>query len=132
MQIEVPNTSQGSNDVENIRFPARTFIDEQTNEVSVTDGYDHRAIVFETDTGNYKRHCHAYRHKPDDIDLGNYNPDAPPAQQLRSAVHRADVSADSLFCVCDRANDRIQVFKPDGTVVKEAHYTSSFLGGNSQ
>jgi hypothetical protein len=81
MQIGVPSTSQGSNDVENVRFSAKTFIDKQTNEVSVTDGYGHRVIVFDADTGNYGRHCGTYRHKPDDIDLGNYNPDAPPAQQ---------------------------------------------------
>jgi hypothetical protein len=131
MQMGVPNTSQGSNDVENVRFSAKTFIDKQTNEVSVTDGYGHRVIVFDADTGNYGRHCGTYRHKPDDIDLGNYNPNAPPAPQLRSPVHCADLFVDSLFCVCDRVNDRIQVFKPDRTVVKQAHYTSSFLGGNS-
>src|SRR6202142_1977425 len=35
MQIGKPNHSKGSNDVENLRLPAKTFIDKQTNEVYV-------------------------------------------------------------------------------------------------
>jgi hypothetical protein len=120
MQIGKPRSSKGSNDVENLRLPAKTFIDKQENEVYVADGYgNHRVIVYDAETGKYKRHWGAYGHKPDDADPGKYNPDAPPPQQFRNPVHCAELSVDRMLYVCDRANDRIQVFKPDGTFVKE-------------
>src|SRR5262249_34565559 len=57
MQIGKPGQSKGSNDTENLRRPAKTFIDKQTNELFVADGYgNHRVIVFDADTGKYKRH----------------------------------------------------------------------------
>jgi DNA-binding beta-propeller fold protein YncE len=132
MQIGKPSHSKGSNDVENLRLPAKTFIDKETNEVYVADGYgNHRVIVFDADTGKYKRHWGAYGHKPDDVDLGNYNPDAPPPQQFRNPVHCADLSVDRLVYVCDRVNDRIQVFKTDGTFVKEGFVAKRTLGSGS-
>ena len=120
MQIGKPRSSKGSNDIANLRLPAKTFLDKETNELYVADGYgNHRVIVFDADTGKYKRHWGAYGNKPDDVDLGRYDPKAPPAQQFRNPVHCADLSVDRLLYVCDRVNDRIQVFKPDGTFVKE-------------
>ncbi|HEY2385087.1 MAG TPA: hypothetical protein VGK48_28255 [Terriglobia bacterium] len=132
MQIGKPGQSKGSNDTENLRRPAKTFIDKQTNEVFVADGYgNHRVIVFDADTGKYKRHWGAYGNKPNDTNLGNYNPDAPPPQQFRNPVHCADLSVDRLLYVCDRVNDRLQVFKPDGTFVKEQFYEKRTLGSGS-
>jgi DNA-binding beta-propeller fold protein YncE len=132
MQIGKPNQSKGSNDLENLRLPAKTFVDKETNEVYVADGYgNHRVIVYDADTGKYKRHWGAYGHKPDDTDLGKYDPDAPPAQQFRNPVHCADLSVDRLLYVCDRTNDRIQVFKPDGTFVKEKFIEKKTLGAGS-
>ena len=132
MQIGKPNQSKGSNDVENLRLPAKTFIDKDANEVYVADGYgNHRVIVYDADTGKYKRHWGAYGHKPEDTDLGKYNPDAPPAQQFRNPVHCADLSVDGLLYVCDRVNDRIQVFHKDGTFVKEGFVEKRTLGSGS-
>ncbi|HEV3059095.1 MAG TPA: hypothetical protein VGY48_12665 [Vicinamibacterales bacterium] len=132
MQIGKPAKSQGSNDVANLRLPAKTFIDKEANEVYVADGYgNHRVIVYDADTGQYKRHWGAYGHKPSDDNLGRYDPAAPPAQQFRNPVHCADLSNDRLLYVCDRVNDRIQVFKPDGTFVKEAFLTKDTLGSGS-
>jgi DNA-binding beta-propeller fold protein YncE len=132
MQIGKPNHSKGSNDIENLRLPAKTFIDQQTNEVYVADGYaNHRVIVFDADTGKYKRHWGAYGNKPDDADLGRYNPNDPPAKQFRNPVHCADLSVDRLLYVCDRVNDRLQVFKPDGTFIKEAFLNKNTLGSGS-
>ncbi len=132
MQIGKPNHSKGSNDIENLRLPAKTFIDQQTNEVYVADGYaNHRVIVFDAETGKYKRHWGAYGNKPDDADLGRYNPNDPPAKQFRNPVHCADLSVDRLLYVCDRVNDRLQVFKPDGTFVKEAFLNKNTLGSGS-
>jgi DNA-binding beta-propeller fold protein YncE len=131
-QIGKPNSSKGSNDTANLRLPAKTFIDKETNELYVADGYgNHRVIVFDAETGAYKRHWGAYGHKPDDVNLGPYDPNAPPAQQFRNPVHCADLSVDRLLYVCDRVNDRIQVFKPDGTFVKEGFFNKETLGSGS-
>ncbi|HTS48483.1 MAG TPA: hypothetical protein VMH05_11095 [Bryobacteraceae bacterium] len=132
MQIGKPNQSKGSNDIANLRLPAKIFVDPKTNEVYVADGYgNHRVIVFDADTGAYKRHWGAYGHKPDDTDLGRYNPDDPPAQQFRNPVHCAELSHDNLLYVCDRVNDRIQVFHPDGTFIKETFIEKRTLGSGS-
>jgi len=131
-QIGKPSSSKGSNDTANLRLPAKTFVDKETNELYVADGYgNHRVIVFDAETGAYKRHWGAYGHKPDDVNLGPYDPKAPPAQQFRNPVHCADLSVDRLLYVCDRVNDRIQVFKPDGTFVKEAFFNKETLGSGS-
>src|SRR5437899_6904030 len=132
MQIGKPGQSKGSNDTENLRRPAKTFIDKQTNELYVADGYgNHRVIVFDADTGKYKRLWGAYGHKPEDTNLGPYNPDAPPAQQFRNPVHCAELAKDGLVYVCDRVNDRIQVFQKDGTFVKEVFIAKKTLGDGS-
>ncbi len=129
MAIGKPGASKGSNDTENLGLPAKIFVDPKTNEVYVADGYGNkRVIVFDADTGQYKRHWGAYGHKPDDANLGPYKPDAPVAQQFRNPVHCADLSNDGLLYVCDRVNDRIQVFKPDGTFVKEQILYKNTLG----
>ena len=132
MAIGKPGASEGSNDVENLGLPAKIFVDPKTNELYIADGYGNkRVIVFDADTGKYKRHWGAYGHKPDDTNLGPYRPDAPPAQQFRNPVHCAELSLDGLLYVCDRVNDRIQVFKPDGTFVKEAFIAKNTLGDGS-
>jgi len=95
----------------------------------VADGYGNkRVIVFDADSGKFKRYWGAFGHKPDDTNPGNYNPDAPEDQQFRNPVHCADLSNDGLLYVCDRVNDRIQVFKPDGTFVKEKILYRNTLG----
>jgi DNA-binding beta-propeller fold protein YncE len=132
MQIGKVGQSKGSNDIENLRRPAKIFVDKDTNEVYVADGYgNHRVIVYDADTGKYKRHWGAYGNKPEDTNLGPYNPDAPPAQQFRNPVHCAELAKDGLLYVCDRVNDRIQVFKKDGTFVKEVFIAKRTLGDGS-
>jgi len=132
MQIGKPNQSKGSNDTENLKGAAKMFVDAKTNELYVADGYgNHRVIVFDAETGKYKRHWGAYGNKPDDTPLGRYNPSEPPAQQFRNPVHCAELSNDGLLYVCDRPNDRIQVFKPDGTFVKEIIIAKNTLGDGS-
>jgi hypothetical protein len=132
MQIGHPGKSQGSNDTENLKGAAKLFVDRDTDELYVADGYgNHRVIVYDAETGKYKRHWGAYGKKPDDTNLGPYNPDAPPALQFRNPVHCAELSNDGFLYVCDRANDRIQVFKKDGTFVKEAFVATRTLGDGS-
>jgi DNA-binding beta-propeller fold protein YncE len=132
MQIGKPNRGTGSNDPENLKLPAKTLVDPKTNELYVADGYgNRRVIVFDADTGKYKRHWGAYGHKPDDKQLPPYNPKDPPAQQFRTPVHAVVLSNDRLLYVCDRTNDRIQVFKTDGTFVKETWIEKDTLGDGS-
>jgi len=132
MQIGHPGQSKGSNDLDNLKGPAKMFVDKDANELYVADGYgNHRVIVFDADTGKAKRYWGAYGHKPDDTSLGPYNPDAPPAPQFRNPVHCAEIANDGLLYVCDRVNDRIQVFKKDGTFVKETIIAKRTLGDGS-
>jgi DNA-binding beta-propeller fold protein YncE len=132
LQIGRAGASGGSNDTVNMGQPAKAIVDAATNEVFVADGYgNRRVIVYDADTGRYKRHWGAYGAMPDDADPGDYDPDAPPARQFRNPVHCVELSRDGLLYVCDRANDRIQVFRKDGTFVKEGFVARRTLGGGS-
>jgi DNA-binding beta-propeller fold protein YncE len=132
MQVGRQGKSGGSNDLENFGRVAKIFVDPKANEAYIADGYGNkRVVVVDADTGKFKRYWGAYGNKPDDTDLGRYDPDAPPAQQFRTPVHCADLSTDGLVYVCDRPNDRIQVFKPDGTFVKEVFIARKTLGDGS-
>lgn len=132
MQIGKPNSSKGSNDTANLRLPAKTLVDPKTNELYVADGYgNRRVIVYDADTGQYKRHWGAYGHKPDDAPQPPYNPSDPPAQQFRTPVHCVALAKDGLLYVCDRTNDRLQAFRTDGTFVKETFISKNTLGDGS-
>lgn len=129
MQIGKPFASKGSNDIANLRLPAKSIVDPKTNELYVADGYgNRRVIVFDADSGKYKRHWGAYGNKPDDTDLGPFDPNAPAPKQFRTPVHGVILSNDGLLYVCDRTNNRIQVFKTDGTYVKETWVSKPTLG----
>jgi DNA-binding beta-propeller fold protein YncE len=132
MQIGKPNTGTGSNDTANLKLPAKTLVDPKTNELYVADGYgNRRVIVFDADTGAYKRHWGAYGNKPDDTQLPPYNPSDPPSKQFRTPVHAVALANDGLLYACDRTNDRVQVFKTDGTYVNEVFIEKNTLGDGS-
>jgi hypothetical protein len=132
VQFGRPGQNKGSNDTENFGRPAKIFIDAKTNEAYIADGYGNkRVVVIDADTGKFKRYWGAYGNKPDDTSFGNYDPKVPPIKQFRSPVHCAELSNDGLVYVCDRPNDRIQIFKPDGTFVKEVFVATSTLGDGS-
>jgi hypothetical protein len=121
-----------SNDQNNFGRVAKITIDAMANEAFISDGYlNKRVAVLDVDSGKMKRYWGAYGNKPDDRNLGPYNPDAPPAQQFRNPVHCAELSVDNLLYVCDRVNDRIQVFQKDGKFVKEAFIAKRSLGEGS-
>jgi len=107
-------------------------VDPKTNEAYVADGYrNKRVAVLDADTGKMKRFWGAYGNKPDDGDLGKYDPAAPPPKQFRNPVHCVERSNDGLVYVCDRQADRIQVFNPNGTFVKEAWFAKNTLASGS-
>ena len=132
MQVGGLGKNAGSNDLENFGRVAKIWVDPMTNEAYIADGYlNKRVAVIDADTGKMKRYWGAYGNRPDDTKLGNYDPKAPPAQQFRNPVHCVERSNDGLIYVCDRANDRVQVFRPDGTFVKEAFFAKNTLGSGS-
>ena len=108
----------GSNDTELMGRPAEIWVDPLDNEVFVADGYaNRRVIVFDGETGEYLRHWGAYGERPDDA----YRPDptvGEPSRQFRTP-HGIAGSRDGSIYVADRANNRIQVFRQDGTFVTE-------------
>jgi hypothetical protein len=121
-----------SNDTARLNRPAHMFTDEAANEIYVADGYgNRRVIVFDSKTGAYKRHWGAYGNQPNDEKQPPYTPTAEPSKQFSSPVHCVRIANDGLVYVCDRANDRIQVFRKDGTFVKEFRVTPATLANGS-
>jgi len=119
-QIGTHGVHNGSNDTANFWQPTKLWEDVPAGEMYIGDGYgNRRVIVVDVATGKYKRHWGAYGNKPSDEKVPAYDPKGTPSKQFNT-VHCAIVSNDGLVYVCDRVNDRIQVFRKDGTFVKEA------------
>ena len=130
-QIGKHGVHNGSNDVDNFWQPTKIWEDVSANEMYIGDGYGNRRVmVLDVATGKYKRHWGAYGNKPSDEKVPAYNPKGTPSKQFNT-VHCAIVSADGFVYVCDRVNDRIQVFRKDGTFVKEMQIDpSTFRSGS--
>jgi DNA-binding beta-propeller fold protein YncE len=112
--------SEGNAGRTSFNRPANIEFDAAANEVYVADGHgNRRVVVIDAATGAYKRHWGAYGAAPDETNPGPYDPAAAPAKQFRVASCVA-IARDGLVYVCDRQNNRIQVFRKDGTFVKEA------------
>ena len=111
---------------------AEISFDRNGTEAFVADGYlNKRVAVLDAATGELKRYWGAYGNEPDDADLGRYDPNAPPAQQFRNPVHCAEPSHDGLLYVCDRVNNRFQVFRLDGSFVTELIIAKESLGSGA-
>jgi len=123
---------KSSNDTDEFGRPAKIFVDAASNEAYIADGYlNRRVAVIDADTGAMKRYWGGYGKKPDDGDLGRYDPNAPVIQEFRGPVHCAQLSHDGFVYVCDRQNDRVQVFTKDGKFVKEARFATQTGGDGS-
>ena len=132
LQIGKPGQSKGSNDATQLGQPAHMVTDDKAGELYVADGYtNRRIIVFDMKTGGYKRHWGAYGEKPVDDPLPKYDPKSVLSRSFGSAVHCVRLSSDGLVYVCDRVNNRIQVFKKDGTYVKEFRVSPQTLGNGA-
>jgi hypothetical protein len=109
------DTNGGMNGTPQLCRPADSEVDEDTNELYIADGYsNHRVVVVNADTGMYQRRFGAYGQNPvDDTASGPYAEDRDagviPAN-FRNPVHCVHLTKDGLLYVCDRVNDRIQVF----------------------
>jgi hypothetical protein len=130
MQIGKPSTDpMDSSRTDILGRPAGIDVDEAAHEVYIADGYgNRRVIVFDSETGQFKRMWGAYGNKPSDADPGPYAPGTPPGQQFRTPVHCVHIAHDGLVYVCDRSNDRIQVFSKQGKFVKEFSVRPETLG----
>jgi len=121
LTLGVPGETGGSNDPVRLGGPAGFAVDPETNEIFIADGYvNRRVIVFDAETGAYRRHWGAYGNVPSDEPLPPYVPGETPPQQFRNPVHSVRVSGDGLVYVADRVGSRIQVFRRDGAFVREA------------
>jgi DNA-binding beta-propeller fold protein YncE len=124
MQIGHSGQSKGNKDTGNLRGPADVWLHTKTNELFVADGYgNRRVIVFNPDTGAFKRMWGAFGNLPSDEPAGTAaaaqveGPDGPP--QFVQPVHAARVSNDGLVYVSDRGGKRVQVFTLDGKFVRQ-------------
>ena len=131
-QIGKANMSKGSNDTENVKGVAEIRFND-AGELIAADGYGNKRVsVWNPETGKYIRHWGAFGVKDvSDAAQPAYVPGDAPNKQFRNPVHCAVPSSDGLVYVCDRVNDRMQVFKEDGTFVKEINVLPNTRGDGS-
>jgi DNA-binding beta-propeller fold protein YncE len=126
-----PALPPNSSSMDSFGGPAGFSFDAKANEAYVADGFrNHRVAVIDMTTGAIRRFWGAYGNKPDDADSVRYDPSAAPAKQF-STVRCARLAQDGLVYVCDSRNDRIQVFRKNGSFVKEARVAPQTLGEGS-
>ena len=127
-----PTYVADSHDMDDFGRVAKIDLDQDANEAYLADGYlNHRVAVVDMDSGEIKRYWGAYGNPPTDEVLPPFDPEAPVAQQFRNPVHCANVSNDGLVYVCDRANNRVQIFQTDGTFVEEVFVARETLADGS-
>lgn len=130
--IGTPGKTGGSNDPALLGRPAHMVVDESNGEMYIADGYlNRRVLVVDAKTGAYRRHWGAYGNRPNDDKQPPYDPKAPLLQQFSNPVHCVRLSNDNLVYVCDRQNDRIQVFEKSGKFVKEFRVEPATLQNGS-
>jgi len=134
MQIGHSNQSKGNADTANVHRAADVQVYSPTNELFVADGYgNHRVIVFDADTGAFKRMWGAFGNKPQDDDhceIVRHTNFDPPGPQNLSVVHSIRVAHDGMVYVADRENRRVQMFSNDGKFIKQ-HLNGASTFANS-
>ncbi len=132
LQIGKQGQGNDSNSTERLGSPADVAVDVVGKEVFAADGYANRRVaVFDSETGAYKRHWGAYGNKPSDEKTPRYDPAKAPAQQFGNPVHCIRLSREGLIYVCDRTNNRLQIFRKDGSFVSEHVYEKSTRGNGT-
>jgi hypothetical protein len=129
MQIGHRGQSTGNLDTENVHQATDVFVDTQAKEVFVADGYGNkRVIVFDSETGKFKRMWGAFGNPPPATFAPNApvpqpqtTPDGPPEFGLPHAIK---VSRDGIVYVADRINNRIQLFTREGKFLKQVRVTN--------
>jgi len=134
LTIGIPGETGGSNDTARLGRPADIAVDSQANEVYVADGYlNRRVIVFDSNTGAYKRHWGAYGNIPSDrpqrVRSEDLSQELP--EQFLGPVHAVVLGPDNLVYVADRTANRIQVFSRAGEFINETQVAPSTLANGS-
>lgn len=107
-------TDGGADGTPQLFRPANTHV--HGDELFIADGYGHRrVVVVDRNTGEYRRHWGAYGDVTvDDTIPGPFAEDRPapqnPPEMFRTPVHCVRIADDEMIYVCDRVNNRIQVF----------------------
>ena len=113
------DTNSGINGTPTLYEPADMVVDPKTNRLYVADGYgNRRVLIVDADTGKYVGHFGAYGNNPVDdaaaAAAGRWIQDAAKGNKrpafFRNPVHCVKLADDGKIYVCDRGNDRIQVF----------------------
>ncbi len=120
----------GSKDTQSVGRPADIFFDRPSNELFIADGYgNHRVLVIDADSFAFKRMWGAYGKPAEDIlpAPAQFNPDTP----QYGLVHCLSIAKDGLVYVCDRVNNRIQVFQKNGTYLKQFVFDKDTKGSGS-
>jgi DNA-binding beta-propeller fold protein YncE len=124
MQIGAAGASEGNADTANLHQPADQFVHEAANELYVADGYgNQRVIVFDADSGEFKRMWGAFGNTPQQAAGAAPGPGAPAADPADAPqfglVHAVKVSDDGIVYVADRGNQRMQWFTTDGEFIDQ-------------
>jgi DNA-binding beta-propeller fold protein YncE len=130
MQIGHSNQSKGDADTANVHRAADAWVHPPTNEVFVADGYgNHRVIVFDADTGAFKRMWGAFGKPPGGEDscaiVGPKSFPDPEGPAHFNVAHAIRVANDGTVYLADRENRRVQMFTKDGKFVKQLIRTSA-------
>jgi DNA-binding beta-propeller fold protein YncE len=113
------DTNSGVNGTPTLYEPADMVVDPKTNRLYVADGYgNRRVLIVDADSGKYVGHFGAYGNNPVDdaaaAAAGRWIADAAKGNKrpafFRNPVHCVKIADDGKVYVCDRGNDRIQVF----------------------
>ena len=131
LEIGHPSSAPIDNaDTTMLGAPSEIYVDDAAHEVYIADGYlNRRVVVYDSNTGAFKRGWGAYGIPLSEIDNGprpTYDPLTPSKQfgalsyPVRAGVVIGiDISNDGLVYVSDRGGDRVQIFTKEGKFVKE-------------
>jgi hypothetical protein len=108
-------------------------VDDSAREVYFADGsLNKRVVIYDSNTGEFKRGWGAYGIPLSEIDNGakqpKYDPSAAPSKQFRGLLDAIRISVDGLVYVADRTADRVQVFTKQGKFVQEIFVAPQTIG----
>jgi|HubBroStandDraft_1064217.scaffolds.fasta_scaffold09040_5 NHL repeat len=148
MQIGTPGTTCSNLDQLDVCKASQFYVDVPNNELYVSDGYgNHRVVVFNATTGVFKRAWGAFgvtatsgavttgwgaipplaaTYPATTYTAGN------PSYYFNNPVHCVTKDPVTGYVwVCDRVNDRLQVFTPAGKYLGQCYFAQSTLNPGS-
>jgi sugar lactone lactonase YvrE len=122
----------GSADTHLLGGPSGIWVDPNSNEVFISDGYRNRRVIVFDINGKYLRHWGAYGNVPDDTE--RFDPKTMVSGALPkqfSTPHGITGSKDGKIYVADRRGNRIQVFDHQGKFLAEKVIAPATLSSGS-